>query len=128
MAKSKGKILPNGVVLENHEMATVVFLTELGYDIELIPPSRIEGLRSPDIRMLEIAWEIKTPKGSSRWTIENQFRRAVKQSSHLVFDARRLKMPSGKIIREVSKQFYHFKGIKRLMLITKQGDLVDFEK
>lgn len=33
--KSKGKIIPNGVVLEAHELATVVFFTELGHDVEL---------------------------------------------------------------------------------------------
>ena len=46
-----GTIVPNGVILETHEMATVVFLTELGYDIELIPKSNIEGIHTPDIRM-----------------------------------------------------------------------------
>ena len=38
-----GKIIPNGVVLETHEMATVVFLTEKGYNIELIPKSNKIG-------------------------------------------------------------------------------------
>ena len=29
----KGQIIPNGVVLDTHEMATVVFLTELGKNV-----------------------------------------------------------------------------------------------
>ena len=38
---NKGQIIPNGVVLDTHEMATVVFLTEMGKDIELIPRSML---------------------------------------------------------------------------------------
>lgn len=30
-----GKIIPNGVSLEKHENDTVVYFTDLGYDIEL---------------------------------------------------------------------------------------------
>ena len=58
-----GTITPNGVVLETHEMATVVFLTEMGYDIELIPKSNIKGIHTPDIRMSGREWEMKSPKG-----------------------------------------------------------------
>jgi hypothetical protein len=61
MVKRKGKITPNGVVLETHENATVVFLTEQGYDIELIPPSLHAGMRSPDIVMNNLCWEMKRP-------------------------------------------------------------------
>lgn len=49
--KNKGKIIPNGVVLKTHESATVVFLTEQGYDIELIPKINIQGVHTPDIRI-----------------------------------------------------------------------------
>lgn len=43
MTKRKGKIIPNGVVLETHEMATVVLLTEMGIDVELVPRSKVAG-------------------------------------------------------------------------------------
>ena len=35
----KGKIIPNGVILEKHEYRTVLLFTEMGVDIELIPKS-----------------------------------------------------------------------------------------
>ena len=53
----KGKITPNGVVLHTHENATVVFLTEQGFDAELLPPVQRKGVRTPDIRMLDLEWE-----------------------------------------------------------------------
>ena len=40
VVKERGKITPNGVVLKTNENATAVFLTEQGFDIELIPTSR----------------------------------------------------------------------------------------
>lgn len=46
----KGKIIPNGVVLKNHENATVVFLTELGFDVELIPKIITKSGRVLDLR------------------------------------------------------------------------------
>lgn len=50
--EKKGTITPNGVTLKEHEYATVVFLTEQGYDIELIPRSNVEGVHTPDFKML----------------------------------------------------------------------------
>lgn len=47
----KGRIIPNGVVLEVHEYRTVLFFTELGYDVELIPKSNKPGEHSADIMM-----------------------------------------------------------------------------
>ena len=69
----KGIITPNGVILEAHETATVIFFTELGYDIELIPRSQVEGIHRPDIVMNGLEWEIKAPKGEGKWLIKNTF-------------------------------------------------------
>lgn len=38
----KGKLKQNGVHLEEHEYNTVKYLLESGYDVELIPPSKIK--------------------------------------------------------------------------------------
>lgn len=61
--KKQGKITPNGVVLRTHENATAVFLTEQGFDIELIPTSNIQGVHTPDIKMHGVKWEMKAPTG-----------------------------------------------------------------
>lgn len=39
MKKSKGKIIPNGVILEKHEYKTILLFTEMGANVELIPKS-----------------------------------------------------------------------------------------
>jgi len=124
----KGTIKPNGVVLEAHELATVVFFTELGYDIELIPRSNIEGLHLPDIIMDGLKWEIKAPKGEGKWVIKNTLQKAKHQSENIIIDLRRIKLPQEKCLSELNNHFKLAKRIKRMKIITKSGKLLELNK
>ena len=124
----KGKIKPNGVVLEAHELATVVFFTELGHDIELIPKSNVEGLHLPDIVMDGLKWEIKSPKGDGRWVIMNTLQSAAKQSENVIIDLRRIKLSQEKCLLSLNREFEHSKKIKRMLVITKTRKLLEFSK
>lgn len=124
----KGKITPNGVVLKTHENATAVFLTEQGFDVELIPASNIEGVHTPDIKMDGLKWEMKAPLGEGNQLMENTTQRALRQSQNIIIDLRHTKRHQTKCLRELEKQFLNKKGIKRLKVITKSGKTLDFEK
>ncbi len=124
----KGTIKPNGVVLEVYELATVVFFTELGYDIELIPRSNIEGLHLPDIIMDGLKWEIKAPKGEGKWVIKNTLQKAKHQSENIIIDLRRIKLPQEKCLSELNNHFKLAKRIKRMKIITKSGKLLELNK
>ena len=126
--KKKGKITPNGVVLKTHENATAVFLTEQGFDVELIPASNIEGVHTPDIKMDGLKWEMKAPLGEGNQLMENTIQRALRQSQNIIIDLRHTKRHKTKCLRELEKQFLNKKGIKRLKVITKSGKTLDFEK
>ena len=126
--KKKGKITPNGVVLKTHENATAVFLTEQGFDVELIPASNIEGVHTPDIKMDGLKWEMKAPLGEGNQLMENTIQRALRQSQNIIIDLRHTKKHQTKCLRELEKQFLNKKGIKRLKVITKSGKTLDFEK
>ena len=126
--KKKGKITPNGVVLKTHENATAVFLTEQGFDVELIPASNIEGVHTPDIKMDGLKWEIKAPLGEGNQLMENTIQRALRQSQNIIIDLKHTKRHQTKCLRELEKQFLNKKGIKRLKVITKSGKTLDFEK
>lgn len=123
-----GKIIPNGVVLQTHESATIVFLTELGYDIELIPKSNIAGVHTPDIKINGIKWEIKSPKGEGKSLMKNTIQRALKQSNNIIIDLRRTKRHQTKCLRELKRQFDKSSKIKRMKIITKNKELLDFNK
>ena len=124
----KGKITPNGVVLKNHENATVVFLTECGLDVELIPKMNIEGVHTPDIIMNDVKWEMKSPIGEGGSLIKNTIQKAVKQSPNIIIDLRRTKRHQTKCLRELEKHFDKSKSIKSLKVITKSGRVLDFKK
>ena len=124
----KGKIIPNGVVLEKHEYKTVLFLTEQGFDIELIPKSNKKGIKTPDFMMNGEKWEMKSPKGEGRWLVENTLNKAIKQSPNIVLDLRRIQIHQTKCMAEVEKQFQKKKTIKKIKVITKNQKIVDFIK
>lgn len=126
--KKRGKIIPNGVVLKTHENATVVFLTEQGHDIELIPKVNIEGVHTPDILMEGIRWEMKAPIGEGNQLMENTIQRALKQSQNVIVDLRRTKRHQTKCLRELRKQFDSKKDLQRLRIIAKGGKILDFKK
>ena len=124
----KGIITPNGVVLKEHENATVVFLTELGYDIELIPKSNVKGVHSPDIIINQTKWEMKSPKGEGKYLIANTIQKAVKQSSNIIIDLRRTKRHQTKCLHELQKEFTKSNSIKQLKIITKNNKIIDYKK
>lgn len=126
--KRKGKIIPNGVVLETHEMATVVLLTELGVDVELIPRSKVAGVHTPDIKMFGLLWEMKAPKGEGKYLMANTIQRAVQQSANIIIDLRRVKRHQSKCLAEIRKEFQKSRSVKRIKVITKSRKVVDFEK
>jgi len=86
------------------------------------------GIKTADISIGNISWEIKSPTGSGKRNIQHQFSRAMKQSNNIVFDARRSKIHIAKITRELDKQFRMAKTIKRLILITKTGKVIEFNR
>lgn len=128
MKKSKGKIIPNGVILEQHEYKTILLFTEMGVDVELIPKSNKKGIHTPDIIMCGLSWEMKSPKGKGRWLLENTLKKAVKQSPNVIIDLDRIKIHQTKCLQELEKQFYKSKGIQWLKIITKNKKIVEFKK
>ena len=124
----KGKIIPNGVILERHEYETVLLFTEMGIDVELIPKSNVKGVHTPDIKMGGLKWEMKSPLGEGNQLMENTIQRALKQSQNIIVDLRHVKRHQSKCIRELEKQFVSKKDIKRLKVIMKNNKTLDFRK
>ena len=124
----KGKIIPNGVVLKTHENATVVLLTDVGFDVELIPKSNVKGVHTPDLIMSDLRWEMKSPKGEGKYLMANTIQRAVKQSQNVIVDLRRTKRYQDKCLSELRKEFEKSNSLKRLKVITKNKKILDFKK
>ena len=124
----KGRIVPNGVVLEAHEYKTVLFFTELGFNVKLIPKSNKQGEHSPDIRIGKLFWEMKAPKGEGGSLMKNTLQKAARQSENVIVDLRRTKRHQTKCISEIKREFSNSKRLKRIKIITKTNNLIEISK
>jgi hypothetical protein len=117
-------IIPQGIspLPERFELSAADIL--LGFfesDITFLPAT---SQKTPDIMVNNIRWEIKSPLGKGKHTIEHQFQRAAKQSKSIVIDARRCKIHIAKIRSQVKYQTDKRQYIKRVLLIEKTGKVV----
>lgn len=129
LMKKRGRIIPNGVVLETHENATVVFLADQGYDIELIPPVLTPNSKNADFIMDGIVWEMKSPLGKSVKTLEHLFIKATKQSENIVLDLRRMqKKDITKNMNVIRRLYRQTRSVRRLLVINKEGKLLTYFK
>ena len=111
-----GSLKQNGVHLKEHEYLTVKLLLEQGYDIELIPPTKIPHLQMPDIMMQGIPWEMKSPQGNGKRTIMNTIQNAAHQSCNVIIDLRRLKISDDIAVKEFKHHFDLSKRIRRMKI------------
>lgn len=71
-------ITPPGAFIDVHEKIAADFLAvHAGSDVTFLVPNRQKGQKTPDIEMDGKSWEIKSPKGKSSRTIENNLRSAL---------------------------------------------------
>lgn len=124
----KGRIIPNGVILEKHEYKTILLFTEMGIDVELIPKSERKGIHAPDVIINGLRWEMKSPKGEGKYLMQNTIQKAVKQSRNVIVDLRRTKRSQERCLQELEKEFDRSKSLQRLKIITKSCRILDLKK
>jgi hypothetical protein len=122
-------IIPVGVFPERHELETANFFAERGKDIEFILPHFVKGVCNPDIKMDGLIWEIKVPIGKSKRTIENNYRRAQKQSENVIFDIRKIALDEKVVVAKIKQQFSLRSGkIKKIKIVTKNNKVLDIHR
>lgn len=124
----QGRIIPNGVKLESHEYETILFFTELGKDIELIKPSLTPKSKNADFFMDSLAWEMKCPLVNSQKATERIFYEASSQSHNIIIDLRHIKGVDKQPQATLISCFKRSRVIKKLKIITKQSQLLEFNK
>lgn len=124
----KEKIIGKGIFLQDHEYATIKTLLLAGYNIQLLPPVQGKGIKTPDLTIEGIPWEMKAPMGNGKRTVQNTLMRAGKQAENIIIDLRRSKMQEDQAIMAFKKEFSLAKKLKRLKIITKREEILDFSK
>ena len=100
------------IILSKHFSSDATFIMESGYG-------------SPDIKIGNIEWELKSPEGASLYTIQNTMRKAGHQSKNVVIDLRRVKIHHKRAIGYVNKFLAEASSkFKRVIVITKSGKIL----
>ncbi|MBO7699318.1 hypothetical protein J6S39_01355 [Candidatus Saccharibacteria bacterium] len=86
---------------------------------------------SPDIKVVRTReiWEIKSPLGGSKRTIDNNLREASDQSAKVFLDLSRCKMNQSEAVSRAKNfcfgKYQHRCHLKKLKIILKNGKIVD---
>ena len=129
--KNLGKvIIPTGHPNppEQHEVDIAFILARhFQCTVEFLVPIDDYKRKTADIVMLGVQWEMKSPTGASKATIENQFRRASSQASNIIIDTRRTMLEYESIKKSVlfaMKKRPSMKKVNRIILIDKFENVV----
>ena len=70
----------------------------------------------------------KCPEGSGKRTIEQNIRKAVLQSHYIIVDLRWIRVPEKQCLSQLELNFKTKPAMKRLLVIKKDLELVEFPK
>jgi len=120
--KKRKQINPGQVIIpaghprppESHEIdAAWVLARHFRCVIEFLVPVDDYLRKTADIMMLGAQWEIKSPTGASKSTIEKQFRRASKQAKCVIIDTRRTPLEDKEIEKAIIRETRKHSSIKK---------------
>ena len=115
-------VVPYGACVTENELSVAKILVNTGYDVRFL---KTQLVKMPDIVFMGREWEIKTPIGKNSRTIENIMRRVLKQSVNIVLDLRYIGLADEKSLREIERQMGLMKRIKNVIVINRNGEIVD---
>ena len=124
MNNSRGKVIvPSNANPWPHEQRVAKILALAGHAVEFIPES---NTKTADILLDGVEFEIKSPKSANANSLEHILKKAVKQSCNIIIDTSRMKnIRDDNTRRFLVNQARLRKQIKKLIMITKQGQIID---
>ena len=108
-----------------HEKRVAQILANAGYRVEFIPETTT---KTPDIYLNRTMYEIKSPTGSKIAAVQRNLTRALAKCQNIILDSYRLKIRDEQVLRELIKRRRAGKGLKKLLFINKNGEIIDIEK
>lgn len=98
------------------------------FPLTFLAPSRTVKGKTPDVQIDGVLWEIKSPTGSSKRTLDNITRRASKQSGNIIIDTRRTTLSDEFIISQLKNNQNILHGIRRIKVVNKKAILLDIRE
>lgn len=106
-----------------HEMRVAEILSLAGHYVEFLEEG---GLRTADIKLDSIEYEIKSPESFNSNTFEHKLKDTTRQAPNLIIDTSRIKKVRDLKVRSfLVDQIRKQKQIKKMIMITKHGQIVD---
>lgn len=94
------------------------------FNADVIFIKKHDTAKSADLKIENRIWEIKSPIGDGKYTMQNNLRDADGQSSNIVINLVRCKMSPEKAISRLNFQLKKAHKVKRLLVILKSGKVV----
>lgn len=98
--------------------------------IVFLRPSRTKGVRTPDLQIDDVFWEIKSIRKLGRYTLDHAERAGLRQADNLIFDLRALSQTlEKKATKEIHREYLKRKSWKGLILVVRSdGECLTFHK
>ncbi len=105
-----------------HEERVAFELAKTGYDVTFLAV----GIdKSPDILYKGRKWEIKSPIGAKRRTLENNVRAALKQSSNIIIDLSRIRIEENNCLRFLRDRKCRLGKKVQIMVVMKNKKIIE---
>ena len=116
--KTKGSIIiPAGLNIWEHELKTAQVLANKNYVVEFVMVSTEQRVKSADVVIDGVLYEIKSPKTDKLSAIERNLKRATKQSCNIIIDSRRMhKLHDATIQKFLIQKLRQQKTIKSILI------------
>lgn len=115
-------IIQYGALVYPHEKRVAFLLAKTGHDITFLP---VGINKSPDILYRGKKWEIKSPTGSKRRTLENNLRAALKQSNNIIIDLVRIHIPEDTCLRFLKDRKTKLGKKINIIVITTNSTIIE---
>lgn len=122
-----------GAIPSVEEMEIVDILVAHGIPkkrIVFLNPSRVKGAKTPDLKIDNAFWEIKSIEKLGKYTLDHAERVGLKQADNLIFDLRSLSLAlEKKATNEIRREYLKRKNWKGLIVVVRyDGKCLLFSK
>lgn len=84
--------------------------------------------KTPDFRIGNTEWELKTPTGAGKNNIQKQLRRAEHQAQNIILDLRASKLHENRALHDAQYNFNITREIKRLVVVQRNDNIIELTK
>lgn len=120
-ARQGGVVIPPGLLVSPHELATARRLAVVGFNVRFNTLSHEPGVKNPDVTIDDQIWEMKSPQGAGKNTVAHQFARAAEQSDRLVIDGARSALLDYEVLNQMRRRLSGSKRFTEAMHVAKSA-------